>query len=66
MAKIELRPNDLLIAEYTDKETNEKNPIVRLDFYLAKSDEFITECRAAGVRTVEEKIDRKLPDVPTS
>jgi len=52
---MELRANDLVIGTYKDRETEEEFEIVRLDFYLAKSPEFIAECRAQGVRKLEPK-----------
>jgi len=52
---MELRANDLVIGTYKDRETDEEFEIVRLDFYLAKSPEFIAECKAQGVRKLEPK-----------
>lgn len=47
---ITLRPQDLFIATYHDRETNEEKPILRIASHLAFDQQFIEEMEEKGVK----------------
>lgn len=59
MSMIQIAARDLVIAdaEYTDKDTGEnvKKEVVRFKAACAFDEDFIEECKMAGVRKFEDK-----------